>query len=50
MKEIRNQLLETKSTKPLLELRDKLFKSIGKSSFLFIGTLDKEICYGIVSH
>lgn len=50
MEELRNKLFESKSTKPLLELRDKLFKSIGKSSFQFIGTIDKDTCYGIVSN
>jgi len=49
MKKLKSELVSLKSTQPLIELRDKLFNNIGKSSFLFVGTIEKEICYGIVS-
>jgi len=49
MRTLKKELEASKSTNELIQLRDKLFKNVGRANFVFVGPLDKDTCYGIVS-
>lgn len=49
MRTLKTELETSKSTKQITQVRDKLLKNVGKANFVFIGPLDKDTCYGIVS-
>lgn len=49
LRTLKKQLEASKSTVELTQFRDKLFKNVGRANFVFVGPLDKDTCYGIVS-
>jgi len=49
MKSLKTELEKSKNTDQLKHFRDKLFKNVGRANFNFVGPLDKDTCYGIVS-